>query len=117
MFTDEIWVDVNGYEGLYQVSDFGNVKSLNFKRSGVEGLLSLGPDSKGYLRVNLSKNGQRKIFWVHQMVAVAFLGHIVSGYTVIVDHKDNDKLNNRKGNLQLVTPRLNTSKDKKNKTP
>ena len=63
--------------------------------------------------VNLSLNGNRKTRIVHQIVAEAFLNHTPNGCKIIIDHIDNDKLNNNIINLQLITHRQNASKDKK----
>jgi len=107
----EIYKDIEGYEG-YQVSDLGNVKSFKGKK---EKVLKSGVNGRGYLNVNLSKNGKTKNFSVHQLVAMAFLNHVPNGNKGLVcDHIDNDKLNNRLDNLQLISQRLNLSKDKKN---
>ena len=65
---NETWKDIDGYEGLYQVSDLGNVKN---SRNGK--LLSLKPKKQGYVRVNLIRNGIRKTYTVHRLVALAFI--------------------------------------------
>ena len=116
----EIYKDIPGYEGLYQVSNLGDLKSFDrlvSHRYGGYRLLK-GKNKKatktniGYLVVNLSKNGKNKTFNIHQLVAMAFLNHIPEGHKIVVDHIDNNKTNNRLDNLQLITPRENTSKDK-----
>ena len=108
---EEIWKDVPGYEGSYQVSNLGRVKSLKLNK---EKILKPGLDRNGYLQVNLCCERKFKAIRVHQLVAMAFLNHEPCGYNgLIVDHKDNDKLNNRLSNLQLISARYNTSKDKK----
>jgi len=107
----EIFKDIPGYEGIYQVSNLGRVKSLKFNR---EKILKLRDNSNGYLQVNLCCERKFKAIRVHQLVAMAFLNHTPDGtMKIIVDHKDNDKLNNRLSNLQLISARYNTSKDKK----
>ena len=111
----EEWKNVLGYEGLYQVSNLGRVKSLSrtvkYKNGNLnkfkEKILKLGADSYGYLRVTLSKNGKRKIGHVHKLVAIAFLNHSPNKYAEVVDHIDNNKLNNKLQNIQLVTNRIN----------
>ena len=105
----EVWKSIKGYED-YQVSNYGNVKSLKY---GKEKILSKGLDSSGYLLVCLCKDGKVKTFTIHQLVAVAFLNHTPNGCKIIIDHIDNDKLNNNIINLQLITHRQNASKDKK----
>jgi len=109
---EEIWKDVPGYEGYYQVSNLGNVKSLKFSK---EKLLIPCFNSVGYLTVNLYKNGDIKMFQIHQLVAIAFLNHIPDGTNkIVVDHINNIPTDNRLENLQLISNRENLSKDKKN---
>ena len=115
----EIWKGIPGYEGSYEVSSFGNVRSLDrldsrgYKRKGR--MLNKSLNGTGYYNVGLSKQGKPKTNTVHVLVASAFLGHVQSGTTagLVIDHIDNDKLNNRVDNLQLVTNRENSSKDRK----
>lgn len=113
----EIWLDIPTYEGLYQVSSWGRVKSLIKWNGTNERILKQAIGIRGYLVVNLMKNGKRKLFPIHQLVAMAFKGHKPDGtHKICVDHIDNDKHNNRADNLNLVTSRENNSKDRKNKT-
>lgn len=58
---EEIWKDITGYEGLYQVSNFGRIKALNYKRSGREKILKPFKNEYGYLLVYLCKNSKKKI--------------------------------------------------------
>lgn len=67
---EEIWKYINDYEGLYQVSNYGMVKSLKFCN---ERILKAGKDKKGYLSVILCKDGVKKTFKVHRLVAEAFI--------------------------------------------
>lgn len=111
----EIFRDIPGYEGNYQVSNLGRVKSLDRlvgSRSIKEKILKPNVSSRGYFCVNLCNEGKVKAKTVHQLVAMTFLNHTPDGYKLVVDHKDNDKLNNRLSNLQLISQRENTSKDK-----
>ena len=94
----EIFKDIVGYEGLYQVSNLGSVKSLNYNRTGREGLLSPGVNTRGYLIVNLCKNGEQKPFKVHRLVAQAFIPNPLN-YPQI-NHKDENKTNNSVDNLE-----------------
>jgi len=95
--------DVEGYEGLYQVSDTGEVISFNRKIKKVA--LNPSVNHKGYLRVALiGKDGARKNIFVHRLVAEAFLGKS----SLQVNHKDMNKQNNNVENLEYVTNRENT---------
>jgi hypothetical protein len=109
----EIWKDIPNYEGIYQVSNFGNVKSFNYNQ---EKILRQNIDLPGYLYVNLSKNGKVKNSKIHKLVALTFLNHKAQGYKIVIDHIDNNKLNNNLSNIQIISQRLNTSKDKKSAT-
>jgi hypothetical protein len=66
----EIWKSVTDYEGLYEVSNFGRVRSLNYKRSGEERILTPRASGNGYLTVTLYKNGQRITRTVHSLLEV-----------------------------------------------
>lgn len=109
---EEIFKDIPGYEGLYQVSNLGNVKSLRFNK---EKLLKQ-ETKKGYKVFYLTNDSKTKQKSLHQLVAMAFLNHIPCGHKLVVDHINNDKLDNRVENLQIITNRENSSKDVKNKT-
>ena len=118
----EIWKDIPDYEGCYQVSNYGRVKSLSreiflYRSSFIseEKILKYHVN-KGYAQHVLCKKGENKNFKVHQLVAMAFLGHVRCGFELVVDHIDEDKLNNKLSNLQIVTARENVSKSIKNKT-
>jgi hypothetical protein len=119
----EMWKDVPEYEGLYQVSNLGKVKSLDryietpIKKYLLKSrVLKPGKNIQGHFYVNLYKNKKPKSRTIHQLVAICFLDHVACGYKFIVDHIDNDKNNNHVDNLQVTTQRYNLSKDKKNTT-
>lgn len=103
----EIWKEIKNYEGLYEVSNYGNVRSL--KRFTTNGkILKLRTDKDGYLNVCLSKNNKCSNFRVHRLVADAF----VCGRTKeknIVNHKDEDVRNNRADNLEWCDVKYNTN--------
>jgi hypothetical protein len=107
--SKEQYKDIPEYEGHYQISNLGNIKSL--KRNGERIMNPCIDKTKGYLRVNLFKESKRKSLYVHQLVAIAFLGHKPNGNKLVVDHMDNDKTNNRLDNLQVISSRENSSKD------
>tara|TARA_R110002096_G_C14282517_1_gene696754 strand:- start:119 stop:592 length:474 start_codon:yes stop_codon:yes gene_type:complete len=104
----EIWKSIKDYED-YEVSNFGNVKSLKFSK---ERILKPGTDYGGYLTVVLCKESKLKTFIIHKLVATAFLEHTPCGHKMVVDHIDNNRLNNCLNNLQLISQRKNTSKDR-----
>ena len=99
---NEIWKDVKGYEGLYQVSNLGNIKSFHKRSYG--NLLKL-PIKKGYFQVGLRKNGIRKYYQVHRLVAEAFIENKQN--LPQVNHKDENKLNNDVNNLEWCTVSYN----------
>lgn len=101
MIILEKWKDIKGYEGLYQVSNFGNVKSLNYKRTNKEALLKLQTNTDGYKIINLRKDGKNKLYLVHRLVAMTFIPN-PNNYP-IVNHKDENKENNSVDNLEWCT--------------
>ena len=92
----EIWKDIEGYEGLYQVSNLGKVKS---KRK------ILSPAKGEYLKVNLNKNGKQNTCYIHRLVALTFIPN-QNNYTHI-NHKDENKYNNNVNNLEWCTNKYN----------
>jgi hypothetical protein len=111
---EEEWKDIPGYEGLYQVSSFGNVKSLGNDKSRKERIMQLIKNSTNYLTVKLCKFGKYKGFQVHQLVAITFLDHKPSGHSIVINHIDNNQLNNSVNNLELVSNRYNSICHKNN---
>ena len=117
----EIWKDIIGYEGLYQVNNYGKVKSLpkewktaNGGSQGHNGKILSPYILNGYNSVVLSKNGNSKTFLVHQLVAQSFLNHIPCRHKLVIDHINDNKLDNRVENLQIVTARFNVHKTQGN---
>lgn len=105
--NEEVWKDIKGYEGLYMVSSFGNVKSLNYRRSGIAKNLKLKNTTNGYKAVILAKEGKHKDRMVHRLVAEAFIPNPKN--LPQVNHKDEDKHNNRVENLEWCTAKYNSN--------
>jgi hypothetical protein len=118
----EQWKDIEGYEGVYQISNFGNVKSLSRHIKNKHNTLSLTKektmklcsDKDGYRLVRLMKNGKAKTCRVHFLVATVFLSK-KTNESLVIDHINNIKFDNRVCNLQYVSLRENLTKDRKNK--
>lgn len=101
-----MWKDIVGYEGLYQISNLGNVRSLNYKNTKECKNLVKKINNKGYEYVTLSKQKEYKPFLVHRLVATAFIQK-VDGFT-IVNHKDENPLNNSADNLEWCNHKYNS---------
>jgi hypothetical protein len=119
MEKKELWRDIPGYEGYYQASNLGRIKStprhIRFvnKKGDTSYRLSseriLKPSLAGkYLKVTLAKYGKNKTIYIHHLVYSAFKGQIEKG--LVIDHIDENRLNNCIENLQSITIRENVSK-------
>ena len=106
----ETWKEIAGYEGLYEVSDLGRVKSLKY---GKEKILKPGKDTRGYLNVILFKDGKSKNSKVHRLVAEAFIPNPNNLDTV--NHKDEVKTNNTVTNLEWMSIKDNNNYGTRNK--
>ena len=104
----EIWKDIPNYEGLYQASNLGRIKSL---RSNL--ILSQIDNSKGYLYVTLSINGKRKNEYVHRLIAKTFLQNYDENK--VTNHKNYNKKDNNINNLECITQKENIRYSIKNR--
>ena len=100
--NEQIWMDIVGYEGDYQISNYGQVKSL---KNGKEKILSLRQRKDGYLDILLSNNGIQKRHQVHKLVAEHFVPGYREGY--VVNHIDEDKSNNVWTNVEWISQKEN----------
>lgn len=102
----EEWKDIEGFEGYYQVSNQGRIKSLPRKWAGTkERLLKLNEDNYGYYYVIFVKDGKRKRYLVHRVVAKAFIPNPLN--LPCVNHKNENKKDNRVENLEWCTAEYN----------
>ena len=119
----EIWKNIVGYEGKYQISNLGRVKSLARTRIGKGGSIYdvqerilnpglIGHEGNQYYAVNLYINGVRKTRRIHQLVAQAFIDQNYISNGLVANHIDGDTLNNNLSNLELITQRSNNSTEK-----
>jgi hypothetical protein len=116
----EKWVDIEGFEGFYQVSDLGRVRSVDrvvvgrfgdYKAKGR--VLAQKDNGYGYLRVVLAKNGRMSNKYVHRLVASTFIGNPLN--LEEVNHKDENKSNNKADNLEWCTSSYNINYGERSK--
>lgn len=102
----EEWKDIKGYEGIYQISNKGRVKSLGNNKTRKEKILKPKPANNGYIRVYLCRKGEKpKPFLVHRLVAEHFI--LNPDNLPVVNHKDENKLNNNVENLEWCSVEYN----------
>ena len=101
----EEWRDIKGYKGLYQISNIGNVKSLNYNHTGKEGIMKPQDNGDGYLFVQLCKDGKVKNCRINRLVAQAFIPNPDS--LPEVNHKDENPKNNNVENLEWCSRQYN----------
>ena len=111
MSKDEVWRDIKGYEGQYQVSNKGNIYSVDRKDSQGKKcggrMLRPGYDKDGYLQVALCKDGKPKTKKIHRLVTETFIPN-PNGFSE-VNHKDEIKTNNYVENLEWCTRKYNVN--------
>lgn len=112
LLPKEVWRDIPGYEGKYQVSNIGNVRSLHYRNTNKAQRLNSVINEGGYNIVGLSKDGKSKQYKVHRLVAEAFIPN-PNNYPII-NHKDENKTNNVVWNLEWCTYEYNNNYGTKN---
>lgn len=112
--NNEIWKDIEGYEGLYQISNKGRVKSFHGKGR----IMKLGTHPLGYKLATLTKDGEQNTKQVHRLVAQAFIPNPEN--LPVINHKDENPSNNNVKNLEWCTQKYNlnygTCQERKEKT-
>ena len=103
----EIWCPVKGYEGLYEVSTWGRVKSLRYNKTNKIVILTPVKTKAGYLMISLCKDKSVKRFYIHRLVAVTFIPN--PNNLPLVNHKDQNPQNNRVENLEWCTQKYNVN--------
>lgn len=98
----EIWKAIQGYEGLYEISNLGSIKSCKTNKIKV-----CSQNQFGHLKVLLFKRGINKVYYVHRLVYMTFVGNIPNGF--VVHHKDGNHLNNELSNLEVMEKGKHTS--------
>jgi hypothetical protein len=104
----EIWKPIRNYNN-YEVSNLGNVRNK-------EKILKLSLSTSGYYKIGLWKNGKMKNKYVHRLIIENFYNVFPKDKKTVIDHIDNNKLNNHIDNLQIITNRYNSIKDKNPKS-
>ena len=108
----EEWKDIKDYEGKFQVSSYGNIRNINYYGTGIIKIVNQRPNENGYMVVSLSKNKKTKPCKVHRLVAETFLPNPEN--LPEVNHKDENKTNNRVENLEWKTHRGNCNHGTRN---
>lgn len=103
--SKEIWKDIPGYERLYKISSNGQVFSHISNK-----ILKLCDNGNGYLYLRLCKKSEKRLYYAHQLIGMAFLEHKVCGRAIVIDHIDNNPSNNKLENLRILTHRENISR-------
>ena len=102
---NEIWKDIENYENMYQISNMGRIRRI-YKNGNIK-ILKQDITKRGYCRISLSKNQKHKHYQIHRLVAKVFIPN-PNNYP-IVNHKDENPLNNNADNLEWCTYSYNTS--------
>ena len=106
----EIWKDIKGFENLYKISECGKI--FNVKKNEILKPHFSGVKRRNYLQVSLYKEKNKYTKRVHSLMAITFLNHVYGDRKLVVDHIDNNPLNNNLNNLQVINIKLNNTKDR-----
>lgn len=104
---EEIWKDIPGWEGKYQASTSGRVKSLFYHNTNEEHIMCPSDNGGGYLSLSLYRNNKQHSYYVHRIVWETFNGPIPNGFEI--NHINEDTHDNRLFSLSLLTPKENAN--------
>lgn len=113
LLPKQIWKDIEGFEGLYQVSNTGRVRSLNYLHTGKTKVMKQNTDKDGYRNITLKNNNKCKTYFIHRLVALAFIPNPLN--LPQVNHIDENKTNNAVWNLEWCTQEYNINYGTRNK--
>ena len=116
IYKKEIWKPMKNYEGFYEVSDLGRVKSIIVNNLRKERIMKQHLPKRHYLVFKATKYGESKLKKTHQVVSEAFLNHTPCGMKLVINHKNFIKTDNRAVNLEITTNRANCHKKHLNVT-
>lgn len=106
MMQKEIWRPIEGYEGLYEISNLGKIKS-NFRQGSTTDFLKISNNGNGYMMVRLCKNGKAKKYYLHRLLAQTFIDNPEDKPQV--NHINENRSDNRLENLEWVTQKENNN--------
>jgi len=116
--SNEVFKTIPGYEGIYEISSLGRVRSLprlvkckNEKfRLTIDKILRQRINKKGYFSILLNKNNISKMYLTHQLVGISFLNHTLENSKIVINHKNFIRSDNRLENLETISQRENANK-------
>lgn len=109
----EIWKDINGYNGKYQISNLGRIRDTNYRNTNKIKIRKILINNWGYQYVRITENGKIIHYFIHRLVYETFIGKIPENMQV--NHIDEDKTNNSISNLNLLSPKDNSNYGTRNK--
>ena len=107
MHQIEKWKDINGFDGRYQISNIGNVRTNDYNHTHQTKLMRISKNQRGYHQICLTKNNKKKTYKIHRLVAEAFVCNPDPLNLTYVNHIDENKDNNSAENLEWCTNAYN----------
>lgn len=109
----EIWKNINGYNGKYQISNLGRIRDTNYRNTNKIKIRKIQINNWGYQYVRITENGKIIHYFIHRLVYETFIGKIPENMQV--NHIDENKTNNSISNLNLLCPKDNSNYGTRNK--